>query len=67
MLENVRTAINNLLTGGAVQAYTINTGSGSRSLQHFSLQQLLDLETRLVARQAGTNGGRLLATFADPS
>ena len=62
MLANVRTAINNLLTGGAVQSYSIN----GRSLQRYSLKELRDLEQQLQARKAAeSNGGsRTYASFS---
>jgi hypothetical protein len=54
MLENVRTAINNLLTGNVVQSYSIN----GRNVQKYSLNELLELEKSLMAREAAeTTGG----------
>jgi len=65
MLANVRTAINNLLTGGAVQSYSIN----GRNLQRYSLKELRELEQQLQARKAAeTNAGsRTFASFSRPT
>lgn len=64
MLANVRTAINNLLTGGAVQSYSIN----GRSLQRYSLEDLLALEQQLAARKAAADGtARTYSQFSRPT
>jgi hypothetical protein len=61
MLENVRTAINNLLAGQAVQSYTIS----GRNVQRYSLKELRELEAGLMARQAAEQGGtRAYAGFS---
>lgn len=43
MLDNVETAINARLTGGAVQSYTI----GGRNIQYCSLKELYDIRALL--------------------
>lgn len=64
MLDNVETAINNILAGGAVQSYTI----AGRNLQRMSLKELREMRADLraeVARSAagGTSG---LTEFSEP-
>lgn len=54
MLDNVRTAINARIVNGAVQSYSM---PGGRNIQSFSLDELTRLETRLMSRLAGENGG----------
>lgn len=63
MLDNVRIALNAKLTGGAVQSYTIS----GRSVQNYSLKELMELEASLIKRlqaEAGT-GGRNFAKFTN--
>jgi hypothetical protein len=45
-LEAVQTAIRSLISGGGVKKYTI----GTRSLEKFTLAELMELESRLKAR-----------------
>lgn len=57
MLDNVNTAINNILTGGAVQAYSIS----GRNIQKCTLKELrelkADLETQIAAGSADMTVG----------
>lgn len=65
MLDNVETAINNLMTGGAVQSYSIS----GRNLQHFSLGELRSLRDQLK-REIASDGGldtRTHISFVDPT
>jgi len=65
MLENVETAINARLTGGAVQSYSI----AGRNLQYISLSELMSLRDKLkkeIASESGTSV-RTYADFNDPS
>ena len=43
-LEAVRSAIDQILSGGAVAQYELN----GRQLSHYSLNQLMDLEKHLI-------------------
>lgn len=62
MLDNVRRAINDKLTGGGVQSYSIS----GRSVQNYSLKELRDLEESLMYRLATECGGTTnYARFAD--
>ena len=64
MLDNVETAINNISTGGAVQAYSI----GGRNLQRYSLTELMKLRDQLkkeIASEQGT-GTRTYVQFERP-
>lgn len=59
MLTNVRTAINNaLLAGGAVE-FTVNGRTVKRDYT-----QLLDIEKKLMARQASSSTAGPLRTYA---
>lgn len=64
MLDNVETAINNILTGGAVASYSVN----GRSLQRMTLKELRDLRDQLKTEVArGETGGTThLAEFLEP-
>ncbi len=65
MLDNVETAINNMMTGGAVQSYSIS----GRNLQHCSLSDLRALRDQLK-RELASEGGldtRTHISFVDPS
>jgi len=53
MLENVNTAINAILTGGAVQSYSV----GSRRLDRMTLSELRSLRKELQA-EVDAAGGR---------
>lgn len=61
MLDNVRTAINAVLTGGAVKSYTVD----GVAIDRYSLDDLLALESRLAARLSAEQSGgtRNFATF----
>lgn len=63
MLAAVNTAIHNLMTGGAVQSYTIN----GRDIQYFSLKELRDLRSELQHEIASESGSRNFATFKNPT
>lgn len=65
MLDNVETAINNILAGGAVQSYSIN----GRNLQRFSLQELMNLRDQLKKEIAAarTEPTRAFGSFSRPS
>lgn len=56
-LDAVRSAIRALLTGGAVQEYSI----GNRSLRRYSLQELQTLESHLVQQVAREQGAARLS------
>lgn len=64
MLDNVEIAINNLMTGGAVQSYSIN----GRNLQRFSLADLQALRKQLKSEIAASSTTRTTSygTFARP-
>lgn len=64
MLDNIDIAINNLMTGGAVQSYTIN----GRNLQRFSLTELQNLRKQIKGEIAAENadGTTTYATFERP-
>ena len=60
MLDNVNIAINSILTGGAVQSYSIN----GRSLQRMPLSELQSLKKNLLSQLADENGyGRSYVSF----
>lgn len=63
MLDNVETAINARMTGGAVQSYSI----GGRNLQYISLNELIKLRDQLRREIAGPGGTTTYAGFKDPS
>ena len=65
LLDNVETAINNKLTGGAVMSYSI----GGRSLMYYSLKDLMALRNQLRTEIAeSTSGGTTnFASFENPS
>jgi len=62
LLENVETAINARLTGGAVHSYSI----GDRNLQYISLNELIRLRTKLRREIAGSQTRTLYARFNNP-
>ena len=63
MLENVETAINARMTGGAVQSYSI----GGRNLQYIPLQDLYKLRDQLRREIAGSGGATTYVSFGRPS
>lgn len=63
MLENVETAINARMTGGAVQSYSI----GGRNLQYITLSELIKLRDQLRREVAALGGATTYAGFKDPS
>lgn len=63
MLENVETAINARMTGGAVQSYSI----GGRNLQYITLSELIKLRDQLRREVAASGGATTYAGFEDPS
>jgi len=63
MLDNVETAINARLTGGAVQSYSI----GGRNLQYIPLQDLYKLRDQLRREISGSGGTTTYASFGSPS
>ncbi|MEO2123725.1 MAG: hypothetical protein ABGY10_10425 [bacterium] len=52
-LDKVRTAIDALLDGGAIQSYTIS----GRDLTHYSLDELMRLEKLLMKQLNAENTG----------
>lgn len=60
MLDNIEIAINNLMTGGAVQSYTIN----GRNLQRYSLAELQALRKQIKAEIAATSTTSRTTTYA---
>ena len=65
ILDNIKTAINNVMSGGAVQSYSV----GGRNLQRCSLNDLMELQkyyTRLVAAE-NSGDTRTYAEPVDPS
>ena len=63
MLDNLNSAINAKLTGGAIQSYSIS----GRNIQSFSLGDLINLRRELQAAVASENGGaRNYYSFARP-
>lgn len=65
LLDNVETAINAILTGGAVKSYSVN----GRQLERMELSDLMSLRDKLKAEIASsTSGGTTnYADFEDPS
>jgi len=63
MLDNLETAINARMTGGAVQSYSI----GGRNLQYISISELIKLRDQLRKEIAGSNDTTTYATFDNPS
>ncbi len=53
LLRNVNNAINAILSGGAVQSYSI----AGRNLQYYSLKELMDLRNILQSAVASERGG----------
>ena len=62
MLDNLDTAINARMTGGAVQSYSI----GGRNLQYISLSELLKLRDQLRREIASGRDNTTYAKFEDP-
>jgi len=62
MLNNLDTAINARMTGGAVQSYSI----GGRNLQYISLSELLKLRDQLRRELAAGKDTTTYARFEDP-
>ena len=62
MLENVETAINARMTGGAVQSYSI----GGRNLQYITLAELIKLRDTLRQEIAAGNSRTSYAKFENP-
>ena len=62
MLAAVETAIQNILTGGAVQSYSVP----GRSLSHYSLKELMELRDQLKARTTASLSRTNFATFGGP-
>lgn len=63
MLDAVNTAIQAILSGGAVQSYSIN----GRNLQKYSLTELYNLRKDLEKAIAAANGrGRNYMKFVNP-
>ncbi len=63
MLDNVETAINARITGGAVQSYSI----GGRNLQYIPLQDLYKLRDQLRREIADSGGTTTFVSFGRPS
>ena len=63
MLDNVETAINARITGGAVQSYSI----GGRNLQYIPLQDLYKLRDQPRREIAGSGGATTYVSFGRPS
>ncbi len=63
MLENVETAINARISGGAVQSYSI----GGRNLQYIPLQDLYKLRDQLRREIACSGGTTTYVSFGRPS
>jgi hypothetical protein len=63
MLDNIETAINAILTGGAVQNYSVN----GRSLSHFSLAELYKLRNDFKIEINAAQRKRNYAGFKDPT
>lgn len=62
MLENVETAINARMTGGAVQSYSI----GGRNLQYITLAELIKLRDTLRQEIAVGSSRTSYAKFENP-
>ena len=62
MLDNLNTAINARMTGGAIQSYSI----GGRNLQYISLSELLKLRDQLRREIAGGRNKTTYARFENP-
>ena len=63
MLENVETAINARMTGGAVQSYSI----GGRNLQYMQLPELEKMRDKLIRQLSPSGGATTYASFGRPS
>lgn len=63
MLDNLETAINARMTGGAVQSYSI----GGRNLQYISISELIKLRDQLRKEIAGSKDTTTYAEFDNPS
>lgn len=62
MLDNLNTAINARMTGGAIQSYSI----GGRNLQYITLSELLKLRDQLRREIAGGKNTTTYAKFENP-
>ena len=62
MLENVETAINARMTGGAVQSYSI----GGRNLQYITLAELIKLRDTLRQEIVAGSSRTSYAKFENP-
>ncbi len=63
MLENVESAINARMMGGAVQSYSIN----NRNIQYMTLTELRQMRKDLLLEIAAQSGNRRnYATFTKP-
>lgn len=65
ILDNIKTAINNILVGGAVKSYSI----GGRDLERMTLKELEDLRSIYESRvnSATKNRTRTYGSFTRPS
>ena len=63
MLDNVETAINARITGGALHSYSI----GGRNLQYITLDELRNLRDQLRREIAGSGENTTYASFGSPS
>lgn len=52
MLDNVNTAINSIITGGAAQEYTLN----GKNIKKYSLGELMNLKIQLKAEVRAESG-----------
>lgn len=62
MLDNLDTAINTKMTGGAVQSYSI----GGRNIQYISLSELLKLRDQLRREITAGKDTTTYAKFDNP-
>lgn len=63
MLDNVENAINTLMAGGAVQAYSI----GGKNLERMKLNELMAWRKQLKAEIAASGGATTYVSFGNPS
>ena len=63
MLDNVETAINARMSGGAVQSYSI----GGRNLQYINLSELIKLRDVLRQEVSSVASRTSFAKFKDPA
>lgn len=62
LLDKLNTAIETLIDGGLVQAYTIS----GRNLQRMNLGELTDFREKLQSEVNAGKGGRNFVEFANP-